>query len=331
MASLYQQEEYAARIHRVQDYIERNIETQLSLEELANVACFSPFHFHRIFGALTGETLGQFIGRVRIEKAATKLCSNPKLSITRIAFECGFSGSATFARAFRDTFGMSASEWRNGGYLTFSKKRKTDSNPGKMVSNDGKDVDLSLSYLNGVPAGEGASPDQQPLITRSNPMEKSSTVKGEVSVERLPEMNVAYVRYVGPYKGDSKLFEGLWGRLMKWAGPRGLLQQTVYHDDPEVTDESKLRVSVCITVPAATKVDGEIGMMSIPAGEYALVYFEINADQYQQAWNYVYGIWLPQSGYQPDDRPCFEWCLNDPNQHPEHKHIVKICVPVKPL
>ena len=63
-------DEYTARINRVLDYIEANIDTALSLETLAGVAHFSPFHFHRIFKAMTGETLNRFIQRIRVEKAA---------------------------------------------------------------------------------------------------------------------------------------------------------------------------------------------------------------------------------------------------------------------
>jgi AraC family transcriptional regulator len=98
-----------------------------------------------------------------------------------------------------------------------------------------------------------------------------------------------------------------------------------------VTEESKLRLDVCVTVPPETKVDGEIGKTVIPAGRYALARFEIDPKQYEQAWDFVFGGWLPESGYQPADGPCFEWYLNDPNSHPEKKHIVNICVPVKPL
>lgn len=158
-----------------------------------------------------------------------------------------------------------------------------------------------------------------------------------VDVQEMPEMTVAYVRHIGPYKGNSKLFEGLWQRLTAWAGPRDLLRQpdlrclSVYHDDPAITDESKLRTSVCITVPPGTEVDGEVGKMVIPAGRYAVAHFTIGADEYERSWQYVFGTWLPQSGYQPDDRPCFELCLNDPHVHPEGKHIVDICVPVRPL
>ena len=106
---------------------------------------------------------------------------------------------------------------------------------------------------------------------------------------------------------------------------------TIYHDNPDITDETKLRTDVCLTVPAYTQVDGEIGKAKIPAGKYAVAHFEITPDQYQDAWNAVYGGWLPESGYQPDDGPCYELYLNNPKEHPEGKHIVDICVLVKPL
>ncbi len=150
-------------------------------------------------------------------------------------------------------------------------------------------------------------------------------------------MNVAYVRHVGPYAGQEQLFEGLFGKLMGWAGPRGLLAQPdlkclcVYHDNPEVTAEEKLRVSVCATVPEGTPVDGEIGTMKVPGGKFAVARFEISADQYGDAWNALMGGWMPESGYQPDDRLCFELAVNNPKEHPECKHIVDICVPVRPL
>ena len=163
------------------------------------------------------------------------------------------------------------------------------------------------------------------------------TIAANVEVKELQEMNVAYVRHIGPYQGDSALFEGLFRRLMTWAGPRDLLADpklqvlAIYHDNPEITDEDKLRTSVCITVPDGTEVSGEVGGMAIPGGKYAIARFELKDDEYGDAWNAVMGGWLPESGYQPDDRLCFERFHNDPKEHPEGKHVVDICVPVKPL
>ena len=65
--SRYHRDEYIARINRVLDYIEENISGDLSLRTLASVAAFSPYHFHRIFRALTGETVNGFIQRIRID------------------------------------------------------------------------------------------------------------------------------------------------------------------------------------------------------------------------------------------------------------------------
>ena len=103
-----QKEEYISRINRVMDYIQENLDRLMTLEQLASVACFSPFHFHRIFRAIVGETLAHFIQRVRVEKAASTLLVNPKASVTAIALDCGFGSSAAFARVFREAYGMSA-------------------------------------------------------------------------------------------------------------------------------------------------------------------------------------------------------------------------------
>ena len=162
-------------------------------------------------------------------------------------------------------------------------------------------------------------------------------IQTNVEVKDIPEMHVAYVRHIGPYKGDSALFGRLFGKLMAWAGPRGLLNfpetkmLSVYHDSLDITDESKLRTDVCITVPENTEVDGEIGKGTIPGGKYAVGHFEISVAQYEDAWNTIFGGWLPQSGYQCLGSPCYELYYNNPEQHPEHKQILDICVPVKPL
>ncbi len=290
----------------------------LTLEELAGVAAFSPFHFHRIFSAMTGETLNRFIQRVRLERAATQLAANPRKPITEIALDCGFSGSAVFARAFRETFGMSASEWR-----TLRKTCNTDRNNGQTQGNGGKASTAPSMYFDNV---------TRQFAWRIAMNDTPVTVE----VREFPEYTVAYVRHTGPYKGDSALFERLFGQLCTWAGPRDLIKPdetlffAIYHDNPDITEEDKLRVSICLTVPAGTTVDGDIGIMTIQEGKYAVAHFELLPHQYMEAWNAVYGDWLPRSGYQPDDRPCFEmYPVNAVT--PEGKHIVDICVPVKPL
>lgn len=162
-------------------------------------------------------------------------------------------------------------------------------------------------------------------------------LKMDVRVEDLPETAVAYIRHVGPYQGKPELFQDLFSRLFTWAGPRNLMRfpetqvLAIYHDDPGVTAEDKLRLSVGISVPADTAVSGEVGKMALSAGTYAQAKFELLPDEYAAAWEMVYGKWLPESGYQPEDGLPFERYLNDPGDHPEGKHIVEICLPIKPL
>ncbi len=321
----YLRAEYSARINRVIDYIEAHLDDDLSLETLAEVAHFSRFHFHRIFHAMMGETLNHFIQRLRLQKAASWLVYYPKKSITEIAIDCGFSGSAAFARAFKNKYQMSASAWREGGYLQHSKIGKADRKDGQTPGKKWKAPGVSSMYI------DPATYNPKWRITMID------TTHIQIDVQDVPAQPVAYVRHIGPYQGDSALFERLFGKLMTWAGPRGLLRFpdtkciTVYHDDPERTDAEKLRIEACITIPEDTAVEGEIGKMTIPAGKVAVARFEITAEEYARAWQVVFGDWLPESGYVPDDRPCYEVYHNDPKTHPEHKHIVDICVPVVPL
>lgn len=323
--------EYTARINKALDYIDKNIGEELRLEALAKEAHFSSYHFHRIFSSIVGEPLYKYILRVRLEKAAAKLLGNPDDTIAGIATDCGFSSPATFARAFKEYFGATATEARQKGYQLISKNRKQVGKICKQDSKNNKDSELQDDYFC----------DAVDCLFKNNiwrlEMKGEKPIETNVEVKELPAMDVVYIRHIGPYKGDNELFGQLFGRLFQWAGPRGLLNfpeakiLTLYHDDPEITDEEKLRISVCISAPADTKVDGEIGKMKVEGGKYAVAHFEIDASQYGDAWNMIFGEWLPQSGYQCDDRLCYELYLNDPEHHPEKKHIVDICIPVKPL
>lgn len=317
----YQRQEYVSRINRVIDYIEQNIDSTMTLDKLSEVANFSKYHFHRIFSSIMGETLNGFIKRIRAQKAASMLISNPKLSITEIALDCGYQSSAVFSRAFREYFNISPSDFRNRKFNENSNIRQMNSNFLQTISKGSEEWQVSSNYFSGV------NFDQQ----------TKRSIAMKVEIREIPETTVAYIRHIGPYAGDGKLFEMLFGKLFTWAGPRGLLRfpetktYSVYHDDPEITEEDKLRVSVCISVPENTKVDGEIGLMKIGGGRFAIAYFELSVDEYGYAWNKLMGEWLPSSGYQCDDKLCFEEYLNDPNSHPEKKHLVNICIPVKPL
>ncbi|WP_062122376.1 AraC family transcriptional regulator [Geofilum rubicundum] len=304
--------EYLSRINKTFDYIELHLEKPMTLEELATVANFSKFHFSRIFQSIVGETPFQFILCVRLEKAAMLVRTNKNDGISEIAYKCGFSDVAIFSRNFKKYFNESATQYRERKY--------ENSNLSQQHSKGRQCDEKATPYL---------CPDLKTIKWRTN-----MKLNKSVEIKDLPKMTVAYIRHIGPYKGNEQLFESIWTRLFTWAGPRGLIggedfqSLIIYHDDPNVTIEDKLRMSVCITVPADTKVDGEVGKMELEAAKYVVARFELTAQDFQEAWDWIYGQWFPTSGYQPDDKPCFEVYPEEPK---DGKFIVDICVPVKPL
>lgn len=294
--------DYISRINSVFDYIERNIESSFSLDELASVACFSRFHFSRIFDAMVGETPFVFIKRVRLEKAASRLRSHSGETVTEIALKYGFNDLASFSRNFNDHFGTSPTQWR--------KKARKNSNDHQMPK-------ISDRYL----------------VTQSTITQHMEQLQ-YAEVRHLQGHHVAYIRHTGPYKGDENLFNRLFNRLFEWAGQKGLLEHNhpaplvIYHDEPCVTPEEKLRMSVCLPVHESTTVGGEIGKMNIPGGRFLVTRFCLFPQEMPKAWQWIYGHWFPNNGYQPADRLPFETYPVPPENG---KLTVDICVPVQPL
>lgn len=310
--------EYMVRVNRVIDAIEANLDSPPNAAQLARLAGFSRFHFHRIFSACMGETLGRFVQRLRLERAAAQLLHRPDLSITEIALDAGFSSSSTFARSFRDNFGMTASSWRDG--------KCTDRNLGMSNRNPREAVHISSGHFD---------PATHQWTWRISMTDKKR-IQTTITVQPQEPLEIAYVRHVGPYANRADVFRGLWGQILGWAGPRGLFHPPVtqmlcvYHDNPDVTDEERLRISLGITVPPETGADQTIGRMTLEGGPVARARFTIAADEYADAWQVVYN-WLVESGYKPDDRLPYEIYRNNPEQHPENLHEIEICVPVQPL
>jgi len=108
--------DYADRINRAINFVLNNLDRPIRLEQVARVACFSPFHFHRIFRSLIGESLNEFVKRVRLERALAMMSrkiwkTKRHLSLTDIAFATGFNSSADFARSFKGRYGVPPSRF----------------------------------------------------------------------------------------------------------------------------------------------------------------------------------------------------------------------------
>ena len=103
---------YRERILRVRLHIEAHLDESISLEELAAVACFSPYHFHRIFRALVGESVMEHVRRLRLERAAQRLKSGAGARVIDVALDAGYETHEAFTRAFHAMFGVAPSRFR---------------------------------------------------------------------------------------------------------------------------------------------------------------------------------------------------------------------------
>src|SRR5687767_9596542 len=161
---------YLDRVNRAIDHVNRNLSQPLRLEDVAQAACFSPYHFHRIFRALVGETLHDFVKRVRLERAVQLMSHRRRTPLTRIALACGFTSSSDFSRSFRSHFGVAP---RNFDLAEFRRGRRAQ-------------------MMGALPQGERLAR----LPVGSNP-------DGfQVRLRELPARRVAYLRVFQPYVGD---------------------------------------------------------------------------------------------------------------------------------
>lgn len=314
---------YVARFNRVADYIERNLATPLSLDQLAAVANFSKFHFHRLFQEHYGETLFQFVRRLRLERAASLLLANRSKPIIDIAFGCGFENASAFSRSFRSHFGVSATQWRRiGGTKTQAERMSAAGiDPRRDMSAAWDRHTLTTTFREGKRVWESRGQDGRQRV---------------VTVQSFEAVDVAYVRHVGPYAADLDLFEKLFTQLMNWAAPRDLVRfpldtYCLVHDSTNVTAEHQLRISVCLAVPPDTQTSGAIGRLTLAGGSYAVLSLELGPSEYGEAWSWAYSYWLPRSGYELADRPAFEhYHVARPDPGDQSHQLVNICLPVQP-
>ena len=109
--------DYEERMRRVLSYIHEHLEEDIDFATLADVACLSPYHWHRVYRAIKGETLAATVKRLRLHHAAGRL-ANSKMSIEEIAVRAGYGSVHAFTRAFTGAFGMPPATFRKTGSHT---------------------------------------------------------------------------------------------------------------------------------------------------------------------------------------------------------------------
>jgi AraC family transcriptional regulator len=312
--------EYIYRINKVINYIQENIDGDLSLKNLSEVASFSPYHFHRLFKKMIGESLNNYIKRERVERAAKMLVINYEDSLTSIALNTGFSSTSVFSRAFKEHFGVSATEYREDYHK---------SNICKLNSNNEK---AYLSFFRYDHKYQTAA-DNRP---------KKGGFEMNVQVKSVEGFRVAYVRLQGYEAGEfSRKIDSAFNKARKWMNAQELFDKEtkcigVFYDHTTITSSESRRYDAAFTIPQQVQSGSDgVDIQDIPEGKYATCKVEVkNCDE--SAWNnvlekldssfqYIMEDWIHDNGFQLEDKPCMEIYLStSPNI------IMEAYVPIEP-
>lgn len=298
--------DYLERINKVIKYIEENYAEKISLDSLAEASHFSKYHFSRIFTSIMGETPISFVTKIRLQKAILELKETTK-SIADIANGCGFESISTFNASFKKYYQTTPSDWR--------KSTTKDSN---ILGEKGKIQE------------EIAKPPCYSIESKNSFLRRIWTMN--ITLKQLPDMEVAYVRHVGSYLETYHA----WERLGMWSNSKGLYPTEQFFigislDDPNVTEEHECRYDACVTLPAnfVKKSEDGIDFKRLSGGTYALYQFYDTIDKLAIAYQTIFGQWLPNSEYDADDKPCLEFCMNNPAMDPDGKAKVDLYIPLK--
>ncbi len=284
--------DYQERILRTLVHIQHHLDEPLELDSLARVACFSPFHFHRVFRALVGEPVQEHVRRLRLERAAIRLKLQDE-PVTDLALDAGYESHEAFTRAFHNMFHMSPSQFRG------AHQPAPDSPSGVHF--------------------ESTSGYHAPDYRDAPP----------VAIQTLSPARVVFLRHQGSYDQVG----ATWGRLTSWAGRRGLIGPAtrflgISYDDPQITPPDKLRYDAALTVNAPVEPEGEIGVAEIAGGRYAVLTHKGPYETLGRAYQALLGGWLPASGCELRDLPCFELYLNSPQTARPEDLLTVIHVPI---
>ena len=284
---------YHHRIMNVVDHIWNNINQDIDLNVLADVACFSPYHFHRIYREMMHETVAMTVKRLRLHHASYALLES-NTPIAAIAKNVGYSSSEAFIRAFAQHFGKTPANYR---------------------------IEQQQMHQNA----------RIDLLKRVKPTVKlmENNEMYNVEIKDIENIDVVGMFHQGDYLEIGRSFE----KLDATSAAMNLLNEDtrsfgIYYDDPESKSKDELTSHACISVSEPTTVKG-LDSLLIQGGTHAVLTFKGPYADLETVYRWFYGEWLPESGYQVEDKPPFEEYLNDPKSVAPNELLTAIYVPIQ--
>lgn len=287
-------QDHRNRILRAMLYLEQNLTRGPNIEELAEVACFSPFHFQRIFQSCVGETIGQFQQRKRYEKALA-LLSKSNLSMIDIAFEVGYETPAALNKLFMRFSGMSPS--------TIKKELKS-----KCLE------------------------DLYPAACAATTYAKKEGMMA--CIQTYGERHFYYQVISGIKDGNfMESSSYAFNSLFKWAMEKGIIKEITswmgmfpnqilnYYDDEAV-------FWLGFSLPKMLDVDSPFPSLRMSEGKVASFIHYGSYEYLIQSWNHIYHNWYPSSQFQLRDTHPYEEYMTNPNKVEPESNITQIVIPI---
>lgn len=290
-------------VTRIKEIIDTSFYLEIDLDKLVIESGYTKYHFLRIFKKDIGVTPISYLNKVRL-KHAVELLIRTDRTVLDIAISVGFNSLSSFYTQFKKVY--------NGTPKDFQRNRC--SNIHEKVSNIGEElVDLS-NYPNAI----------------NDFFRKVWRMK--VIIKDLPQMKVAYVRKTGSYI-DGNIEH--WNKLVSWAYSKNLFPSNSTFigtalDNAYTTPEDECRHDACVTLPEGFKEEPSMEYKIIEGGLYGVYIFYDDVDKIPLAYTNIINSWLPDSGFKLDliNRPFLDINRNNPNNDPEGKSRIDICIPI---
>lgn len=280
---------YKERVDRVIDFIGKHLDEELELDELCRIACFSKYHFHRLFTAYTGLPLMGYIKWLQLKRAAHQLIVHKEETIINIALDAGFESHESFARAFKQVCGQSPSEFRR------ERNWESFENPPQPMHIKGEKI-MTIT-IKELPAKRVAVMEHH-----GDPMRLSDTLDKLITWAKAQPINLK------PKAGEAFGFG--------------------YHDPREVKPE-EFRFDLALSVPQDFKLNDQVTERTLPAGRYAVTMHKGSRDNIGDTIYSIYRDWLPQSGEELGDLPCIFCYYNFDYEVAETESLTEIWVLLK--
>lgn len=275
---------YKERVDKVINFIGKHLDEELTLDELAAIACFSKYHFHRLFTIYTGVSLQMYIKWLRLKRAAHQLIVHKEATVINVALDAGFESHESFARAFKQICGQSPSEFRSKANW------HTWENPPHSLQIKGKKI-MTITIK------EEPSIRLAVMEHHGDPMRLSDTLDKLITWAKSQPIDLK------PKPGKAFGFG--------------------YNDPREVVPE-EFRFDLALTIPQDFKLNNQVVERVLPAERYAITTHKGSRDNIGDTIYSLYRDWLPKSREELGDLPCIFCYYNFDHEVAETELLTEI-------